>query len=141
MRWSKLAKLKVLRQIEKLFLRTGEDILNFDTIMANIDERRSTILGVLSSNKKVFAKIVTNEWQYIPDTRGSIEEMCTQYGFDRDEIEHLRTDDGGLQYSWVRVKPVGDTVSRREFHYLIHTMQKCGEIIEESRDGEVFATV
>ena len=48
-----MAKLKVLKEIEALFHRTGEEILSFDTIMSNIDERRSTLLGVLSSNKKV----------------------------------------------------------------------------------------
>lgn len=126
-----MAKLKVLKQIEKLFLRTGEEILDFATIMANIDERRSTLLGVLSSNKKVFCKVATNQWQYIPDTRGSLEEMCVRYGFNREEMDHLRTDDGGLQYSWIRVKPTGKLYSRREFHYLIYTMEKCGEIIRD----------
>ena len=126
-----MAKLKVLKEIEKLFIRTGEDALSFETIMANVDERRSVLLGVLSSNKKVFSKIATNQWQYIPDTKGSVEEMCRQYGFDRDEIAHLMTEDGGLQYSWVRVKPSGDLISRREFHYLLHTMQKNGEVIDD----------
>lgn len=126
-----MAKLKVLKQIEKLFIRTGEDVLPFKTIMSNVDERRSTLLGVLSSNKKVFSKIAKNQWQYIPDTRGSVEEMCRQYGFDREEIAHLVTEDGGLQYSWVRVKPLGDLISRREFHYLLHTMQKHGEVIDD----------
>jgi hypothetical protein len=126
-----MAKLKVLKQIEKLFIRTGEDVLAFKTIMSNVDERRSTLLGVLSSNKKVFSKIAKNQWQYIPDTRGSVEEMCRQYGFDREEIAHLVTEDGGLQYSWVRVKPSGDLISRREFHYLLHTLQKHGEVIDD----------
>lgn len=125
-----MAKLKVLKEIEALFHRTGEEILTFDTIMSNIDERRSTLLGVLSSNKKVFSKIATNKWQYIPDTKGSIEDMCSQYGFDRDEISHLVTEDGGLQYSWVRVRPANDLISRREFHYMLHTMRKHGEVID-----------
>lgn len=125
-----MAKLKVLKEIEGLFHRTKEEILSFDTIMSNIDERRSTLLGVLSSNKKVFSKIAKNKWQYIPDTKGSIEDMCSQYGFDRNEISHLVTEDGGLQYSWVRVRPAGDLISRREFHYMLHTMRKNGEVID-----------
>ena len=125
-----MAKLKVLKEIEALFTRTGENILSFETIMANIDERRSTLLGVLSSNKKVFNKVATNRWEFIPDTKGSLEEMCRDYGFNRDEISHLMTEDGGLQYSWVRVRPAQDLISRREFHYLIHTMRKHGEVID-----------
>ena len=88
-----MAKLKVLKEIDSF---TGEKKFCPSTPSCQTLMNGETPYGVLSSNKKVFSKIATNKWQYIPDTKGSIEEMCTSTGLD--EISHLMTEDGGLQY-------------------------------------------
>ena len=79
-----LGKKKVVNEIEALFHREGVPVLSFHAIMDKVDEKRSTLLGVLSSHPRLFQKVKTNEWRLIPDETANLEQICKEYGVDRE---------------------------------------------------------
>ena len=95
--------------------------------MDGIDEKRSTLLGVLSSHPRIFNKIRKNEWELIPDEVTGLDNLCKQYGVPRENFEEIIDDNGTMTYSWIRVKKQKEGFSRREVHYLVSTMRKNGE--------------
>ncbi len=123
-----MGKKKVVNEIENLFQKTGKKTLSFHHIMDNVDEKRSTLLGVLSSHPRVFKKVRTNEWSLIPDEVSDIDTICEEYEVDREKLESVMDDQGCLQYSWIRVQRTEEGFSTREIHYLIHTMRKHGRL-------------
>ena len=56
------------------------------------------------------------------------ETICAEYGIDREKMESVMDDSGSLRYHWIRVQKEGDGFSRREIHYMIHTMRKDGKL-------------
>jgi hypothetical protein len=123
-----MGKKKVVLEIESLFERTEVNTLSFQQILDSIDERRSTLLGVLSSHPRIFHKVKKNQWELIPDEVSDLDAICSEYGINRDDFESLLDDSESLQYSWIRVEKQGGGFSRREVHYLIHTMRKEGRL-------------
>ena len=123
-----LGKKKVVNEIEALFHREGVPVLSFHAIMDKVDEKRSTLLGVLSSHPRLFQKVKTNEWRLIPDETANLEQICEEYGVDRERLESVMDDSGSLRYSWISVQKKEQGFSTREIHYLIHTMRKHGAL-------------
>ncbi len=123
-----MGKKKVVLEIENLFNRTEVNTLHFQQILDSVDEKRSTILGVLSSHPRIFQKVKKNQWELIPDEVSDLDAICGVYGINREDFESLLDDSDSLQYSWIRVEKQGGGFSRREVHYLIHTMRKEGRL-------------
>jgi len=122
-----VGKKKVVNEIESLFRTLEKNVLSFHTIMANVDEKRSTLLGVLSSHPRLFMKVRKNEWRLIPDETTDLASICAEYGVDRDELAMMVMEESGsLNYSWIKVDRKEEGFSTREVHYLIHTMRKQG---------------
>jgi len=115
-------------EIEQLFQENEGQVLLFDEILANIDEKRSTIIGILSSNPRIFHRVSKTKWKLIPDEQADLETLCSEFGVDRTKIDSFIDDSGELRYSWVRVQRAEDGFSKREVHYLFHTMRKCGAL-------------
>tara|TARA_Y100001963_G_scaffold67792_1_gene94458 strand:- start:51 stop:431 length:381 start_codon:yes stop_codon:yes gene_type:complete len=123
-----MGKKKVVSEIEDLFRKTGENELHFQNIVANIDEKRSTLLGLLSSHPRIFNKVRKNVWSLIPDGLTTIEKICEEYEVDREVIQDCIDDNGSISYAWIRVEKQEGGFSKREVHYLLHTMRKHGAI-------------
>jgi hypothetical protein len=123
-----MGKKKVVLEIENLFHSEGQSVLSFHAIQDKVDEKRSTLLGVLSSHPRLFEKIRTNEWRLIPDDTTDLDSVCQQYGIDREKLDSVIDDSGSLRYSWIRVQRSEEGFSTREVHYLIHTMRKHGKL-------------
>ena len=123
-----MGKKKVVNEIERLYQRSCTSVLSFQHIMDNVDEKRSTLLGVLSSHPRLFMKLKKNVWKLIPAGVADLETICAEYGIDREKMESVMDDSGSLRYHWIRVQKEGDGFSRREIHYMIHTMRKDGKL-------------
>jgi hypothetical protein len=123
-----MGKKKVVLEIENLFRKTEVNTLSFQKILDSIDERRSTILGVLSSHPRIFHKVKKNQWELIPDEVSDLDAICIEYEINREDFDSLLDDSDSLRYSWIRIKKQGGGFSRREVHYLIHTMRKEGRL-------------
>lgn len=123
-----MGKKKVVNEIENLFHQSGQQTLSFQSIQDNVDEKRSTLLGVLSSHPRLFQKVRKNEWRLIPDDITDIESICDEYGVDKEKLESVMDESGSLRYSWICVQKMPTGFSTREIHYLIHTMRKHGQL-------------
>ena len=94
-----------------------------------LEEKKATVVGVLSSYPGVFSKSEgrrQTQWRLIPDDEISLDEIMELYGFTPEiMMEIVDSDTKNIRYAcWHAPVNTHGLYERRDIHYINHMMRK-----------------